>query len=596
MEDMSKIMSNPDNANRHSSPMIEEVANPNFTRNAADELRTMTGLPVGEVPQPIKMEDRMPITPGPAGTDTPPSEIPQGAVVEEDGTWRKTYDPATLDKEIYDAAIRRAEENVSKNSEKSDLMAAALRSVEDEEGRLADAASTLDDDNREELYHGDPRGAGMASNLDQAGNRVTMDSDGVPNVHYTPDTGVVVSQRRDDIQNMTDTVENYSTGSMDDLTPSYGYESQEEADMADDAAVKEEEASTQQFGKYISSMEEVSAAFDKSVVTVTKDRQIDVVPSGRNKNGKFLNDQAFLNSITKFKKDNFSTVSIPLVNSGFSIEIVGTGPVDLINLYYRVNENTDAADYELEKMRAVMRNVVGTRPHIDPMQLRNMIHFADYSLMSFAHICATLDKVENIYNCDECGKPFRVTADPKTMILNYDTIHTKAMEFDRATSVDEHSLLTRNYKFTTESRFEITIGHPSYADSVHIKEQIKSYSQGMNEILRTRFVGMEDTLMYIRFVKMPNGVITSNVYQAFTALNMLTPLDLFYVNEQISKLRESIVTPMFGMRDVVCPHCKKHMAELPYENNRLDDLVFYHALTTRLMMEAEKSGRGGENG
>ena len=503
MEEMGKIMNNPNNADRHTGPVMEEVRNPNFDRNSQDLLKKTTGLDMGDVMKQQQKEEgryEYPDTDRPA-TDAhvpqvypPKSDIPIGAKVNPDGTWSKTYD--NVDQDIYNEAIQKADDRMKNNSAKNDLLAAAVAAASGEEERLSHAASTLNDEEKvRDLYENDPRADGLNSNMDASGNRVKMDSDGIPNIQYAQND-VVVTRRKDDVKNLVDPVDSYDNGSMDDLTPSYEYEEEQNPNQEEDhAAALEDNADSQQFGKYVSSLEVAKPTFDKSLVQVTKNRRIDIVPSNRNKSGKYLNDQAFLNSITKFKKDNFTTVSIPLVNSGFTIEIVGTGPVDLINLYYRVTENTTSMEYELEKMKAVMRNVVGTHPRIDPMQLRNMIHYADYDLMSYAHVCATLDKVENLYNCEECGKPFRVTSDSKTMILNYDEIYKKAMEFDQSDDIDRYSLLTKNYKFTTEGLFEVTIGHPSYADNVHIKEQIKVYSEHMNSPEKERFVGMEDTLI-----------------------------------------------------------------------------------------------------
>lgn len=603
MEEMGRIMNNPNNADRHTAPVMEEVRNPNFDRNSQELLKKTTGLDMsGVMDQEPTKEDRYeyPDKDRPSADTNipqvyPPNrDIPIGAKVNPDGTWSKTYD--NVDQDIYNEAIQKADKKMQDNSAKNDLLAAAVAAASDEEERLGHAAASLDDEEKvRDLYENDPRADGLNTRIDASGNRVKMDADGIPNIQYTQDD-VVVTRRKDDVKNLVDPVDSYESGSTYDLTPSYEYEEEANPNQEDDNKHEVEDTDSQQFGEYLSTLEATVPTFDKSLVQVTKNRQIDIVPSNRNKSGKYLNDQAFMNSITKFKKDNFTTVSIPLVNSGFTIEIVGTGPIDLINLYYRVTENTTSMEYELEKMRAVMRNVVGTHPRIDPMQLRNMIHYADYDLMSYAHVCATLDKVENLYNCDECGKPFRVTSDSKTMILNYDEIHKKAMEFDQADDIDRYSLLTKNYKFTTEGLFEITIGHPSYSDNVHIKEQIKAYSEQLKSPEKERFIGMEDTLIFIRSIKMPNGVITSNAYQVFSAMNMLTPGDLFYIEKQIEKLRSAIIHPQFGMRDVICPHCGKHISEITYEKNSLNDLVFYHALVTRLLMEADQSEKSGENG
>lgn len=378
---------------------------------------------------------------------------------------------------------------------------------------------------------------------------------------------------------------------IDDLVPAYGDEDETSSTTVKDDSPKAEDDSdappdpndVDAYRDYIRSMEVVKLDPVNSAVKVVKDRQIDTVPVRENKAGKFLGDQSFMNAITKFKKDNFKVVSVPMVNSGFILDVVGTGGIDLIQLYTRVNNQTSQMDYDIEKMRTIIKNVVGTHPRIDPMQLRNYIHYRDYNMMAWGHICATLDTVEIVANCDECGKPFRITSSPDALLMNMDEILQRKREIEAADDIAKYSLLMSNRKLTTANRFEVTIGHPTYSEIIQNMGQLRRYaSEGnLSQLEMNRFIGMADVLYQIRGIKMPNGVVTSNIYQVYLALNMLDEDDYQLVEHEIELMRKEIMEPKFGIATVTCPHCHHVIHDIPY--NDLDELVFYHTMVSRML-------------
>lgn len=377
---------------------------------------------------------------------------------------------------------------------------------------------------------------------------------------------------------------------VDDLVPSYDYEEEEEPKVEEKAPPTPGEAA--EYSRYIRGLEIATTPYDKSVVSTVKDRQIDIVPSSRNKSGRFLNDGAFLNSITKFKKDNFSTVAVPLVNSGFIADIVGTGVVDLIQLYTKVSEDTTQMDYEIEKMRTVMRNVVGTHPRIDPNKLRDLIHYSDYEMMAYGHICATLDTIESVANCLECGKPFRINASPRALLLNMDELISKMEEIKAADSIEQHSLLTTNRKLVSKGLFEITIGHPSYGEFIRMMSQVKSYAENMQQLEATRFLGEAMNLYYIRQIKLPNNVIASNIYQIYLATTLLSDADYAMITDEIKLMQKDVLTPKFGIAKVTCPHCGKIITDVPYSS--LTDLVFFHSQVSQMLLATADENPGKE--
>ena len=398
--------------------------------------------------------------------------------------------------------------------------------------------------------------------------------------------------------------EDADTVESDDLMPSYGMDdtTEETKETPEDPAQKKEaddEAPDIEdevaYAKYIQGLEVAAVEDGKTVVRTVKNRQLDT-DTKDNKSGKFIGDQSFMNSITRFKKDNFTVVSVPMVNSGFILDVVGTGGVDLTQLYTKVSRETSQMDYEIEKMKAVMKNVVGTHPRIDPMHLKKYIHYRDYNMMAWGHICATLDNVEIIANCEDCGKPFRITSSPRSLLMNMDEILQRQSEIEAADDINRYSLLVSNRQIITSNMFEITIGHPNYAEIINQMGQLRKYAQQLGQIEAQHFIEKAQILYQIRQIKLPNGVITSNIYQTYLALTLLADEDYQTLVEEIDTMRKDIIEPKFGIATVKCPHCGHVLHDIPYEN--LDELVFFHTTVSRMLhiKQTEKPENKSTNG
>lgn len=489
--------------------------------------------------------------------------------LEEGEYWEEKIDVDQLAQEQADKKFQKYVD--TKTSNLAGLLDGALES---EESRLASAIEITSDDEkmREKM-------AGLPDAYDDD------DEDGSRIVKYD----VEYAQRgKEKISDPIKAAE-YQSDDVEDLLPAYGMDdSDEDGDQVPRKPVDDDDTpdpnDTVAYSKYVRELEVVDSTSDTSqiVIGTVKDRQVDISSSGRNK-GKFLNDQAFLNSITKFKKDNFPIVSVPLVNSGFVADVVGTGEVDLEQLYTGVNENTPAIDYVMEKMKIVMRNIVATHPKVDPMDLRNMIHYRDYEMLAWAHVCATLNQVEIATNCQECGKPFRISANPRAMVINMDELYAMMERIRTATSIEQNSLMTTDQKIITNNGFEITIGHPSYADYIRSLTQARSYASGLSQLGAMRFFSIVEDAYFIRNIKMPNGIITTNIQQLYMAMSMLTEADMRVVHNSVERLKKQIITPKFGIAKVTCPHCHKTLTNIPYEN--LEEMVFFHFSVSRMILE-----------
>lgn len=585
-------------------PRVKRVPNPNFGKSSTEEISARevtqkresqlevdqsTGMTtVKENFNPVKRPgiDQVPdnITPDMiqhVGTNATPQhreETPKAAHptfippnVEDEGEYYEEkieYDSA----KVAEKARQKVIQNHSVESQMGDIFADALNS---EKAREKSAEQITSDP---EAYRDKILAAGD----------IPESEVGMKTVVY--DGTSTITETRTDItakkQKEVNPVGNDMEDEMNDLVPSYTKDEDEEKEpvAADDELP--DPADEDGYREYIRNLEVVNYSSEDSIVKTVRNRQLNVVPSGRNKT-KFLNDQAFINNINKYKKDNFPIVAVPLVNSGFVVDIVGTGIVDLTQLYTRVDENTTRMEYEIEKMRTIIRSVVRAHPYIDPMQLRNMIHFYDYNLMAYAHICATLEEVEMVDNCDECGKPFRIKATSSSLLINKDEIEERAKAIEEADDINRFSLLTFNVTVETRNGFEVTLGHPSYAEYIKLQTDTRDYASKMDPIARSQFISVANQLYYIRKIKMTNNVTSSNIYQHYLAISTMSDEDFDLITDQIEKMQKSIMIPKFGIAKVTCPHCHTVKTNIQYSD--LTDLVFYHSMVSTALKGSPKN-------
>lgn len=378
----------------------------------------------------------------------------------------------------------------------------------------------------------------------------------------------------------------------DDLTPSYSDDEEEEATPdatpTDPNQRPDGDINSPEYSEYLKNLEIAKTSIDEkdAIIHVVREKSdITTISSNRNSGNKVLGDQAFLNAVTKYKKDNFRTVSVPLVNSGFFVDVVGTGAVDLSLLYGRVDDNMDKLSYEMEKMRTVFKNITGTTPKINTMNLKNMIHFTDYQMILYAHIAATLKDVESVHTCDECGRDFHIVCDSKDLLINMDKLKEKAQQIEGAARPEDVSLMAKNKLMTTPSGFKINLGHPSYTEYLRYMTELNTINSQLSEIQMDRIRNMSPMLPFIRAVELPNKVKTNSLYQRFIALTLLSDDEFTEVTKLCTKMAEEILLPEFGIRKVECPHCHKMNTNIRY--NDLSDLVFFHSTVTRVMKLTE---------
>lgn len=457
--------------------------------------------------------------------------------------------------------------------------------MKSEEERVERLDNTLgDDESRAQLFKG--------TEMERKSKTVNYESSYEPNADDAEERPTANTQVKREIPRSAEEI------NFDEFAPSYDDDEEEEEPKAEN---KQNEArpdindSEEEYAEYIRNLETIHYAASEeepSVVSTVKDRpNVTPVSSGRLNKTKNMQDSSFLSAVNKFKKDSFRTVSVPLVNSGFTVDIVGSGAVDLTLLYSVADSNISSADYELEKMKTVMRNVVGTHPKVGKDNLRNMIHYIDYQLMAYAHVAATLKDIETIQTCPECGNDYHIVCKSSDLILNMDELRERMNAIKNTDNINDYSLMMKDQEFTTTDGFMVQLGHPSYADYIQYLTELKSMNDSMNQVELTMLSRVVESLPFIRSVTMPNGVHTSSLYQRFIALGLLTEKDLRDLQAEITKMSEAIIMPQFGIKRVTCPCCGKVNTNIAFNN--LDDLLFFHIMVTRLLNQTDLKSTNG---
>ena len=206
-------------------------------------------------------------------------------------------------------------------------------------------------------------------------------------------------------------------------------------------------------------------------------------------------------------------------------------------------------------------------------------------MLAYAHICATLEKIETVTNCKECGKPFRITSDSTSLLMNQDELYERRMQIENAPNAEAYSLMTHNREVRTPSGILVVLGHPSYAEIIRCIRGFQQFSENMSNADRRRFEGMLTLLYMIRKIQLPNGVTSNNIYQTYMALMLLSQRDLDMVNKESESMRKEILVPKFGVKEVRCPHCGRIIKDVAYDN--LLEMLFYHTTVASYLMENE---------
>ena len=107
-----------------------------------------------------------------------------------------------------------------------------------------------------------------------------------------------------------------------------------------------------------------------------------------------------------------------------------------------------------------------------------------------------------------------------------------------------------------------------------------------DDVTNNRIQQMSEILPFIRKITMPNGVFTSNLYQRYIALTILTEEEYDAIFKEIGNMTKQIIMPKFGIKRVKCPHCGEMNTDISYDD--LDSLLFFHFTVSRLLKQTDR--------
>ena len=281
-----------------------------------DEIRIARGVPAGSDPTAaikaatgldINLEDLQDSSKQ-ARQEAQQSRM-QVLTPDEAAQLGETYEKIDYQKQAQEERIAHMDKLAMEGVNKTvDMLKDALSEEEKREARISE---TLDDEEkREELY----RGSEAAQQTGKVAYQPSM-AEEAPKQAIQQQSQV----KRSQVESAVDIAD------TDDLVPSYDFEEDdapaEAVDTKDQRPTPDQ--STEEYSEYLRNLKTVNHGeeeSDDSMIRTVRDKaSMTPVDSGRMQKSKIVGDQAFLNAINKYKKDNFRTVSIPLVNSGFTI-------------------------------------------------------------------------------------------------------------------------------------------------------------------------------------------------------------------------------------------------------------------------------------
>ena len=342
-------------------------------------------------------------------------------------------------------------------------------------------------------------------------------------------------------------------------------------------------------------MSEVTVEPDQAPVVKVIQRRTEISRDEKS-NGrvKELGDDAFLNALTKARRKSFRVIELPLINSGFTVELNGLGSGDLYSLYSLIETyergSLGLMEYMEAQMKTIAKAIVKIRPYFDPSKLHSMVHYADLNLLMYGIVTATLDEAKYpVDACEFCGKSFRITVPSTDIILNKDELQDRIDAIRSANKIEETSLLEKHCMMTFESGYEVVLGHASVADQYRLMRSINAYTNNnkLSEVDKVELVEYGGQLTWIRSIVSPSGIKAKGAYQTTKLLTMMDDDERKQITSNIIKLQKDLYPLRLGVKNVKCPHCGKIIPEVLTPG--LGNLVFFQRLASQGQIINEKN-------
>lgn len=290
-----------------------------------------------------------------------------------------------------------------------------------------------------------------------------------------------------------------------------------------------------------------------------------------------LSDKSFLTSLNKVKKSLFSTITIPLLNSGFFAEVQGGGIMDMLQLYRDKLADTSNMEYDLERMKTFVRSIRTTTPSIPSESIISSIHESDYQLLALAYASATVKTLTQPNTCEHCNADFKIEMRPMDTILNIDEINERTQKLRNSNGL-QGSLLSDVHEVSTEYGLKVTLGHPTFLDYLKRMESLRVVIEN-DKTEGYKFASNIKIVSMIRQIELPNGVKTSNAYQIYKAMSLFDESLYELIDAKILEMQKDLIIPQFGIKKVDCPVCGKTVENINI--GAIDDLIFFHIMVTQ---------------
>lgn len=303
-----------------------------------------------------------------------------------------------------------------------------------------------------------------------------------------------------------------------------------------------------------------------------------------------ITDEAEFDRFLATQKQKYKEkVTIPLVNSGISIDMIGAGALDHVEIYSTEPEQLQLTDI-LKRMRIAGKHIVNVSPKIPGDKLLANISYMDYQLVSFGFAAATTPEIDIPSTCDaeNCNTAFVARTKTIETLLNGDEIENRWKEL---MLIPENE---RDYKKTaTVDMFD---GFMKFIIEIPSYEKVKRDYTSINEAVNLRKLD-EDARdlapIIINIVSIEvDDVISDTSIRIYKILKTLSTEELDTLRETIAKIFEDIIAPEFGIK-VNCPKCGK---ENTIHISSVDEMVFYHLWAGRLLKRVESQRKAMMNG
>jgi hypothetical protein len=302
-------------------------------------------------------------------------------------------------------------------------------------------------------------------------------------------------------------------------------------------------------------------------------------------------DVEFEKELARAKRRYSTSVKLPLPNSGVEIELIGVGAFDFERIYAIPPESTEYT-HELERMKTIIRSIVGSTPKIPPSKIADSISYMDHQMMTYGLVAATVKDIRYPHICVEskCLKNMTVEANVGELLLNAQAIE------------DAHNSNMLQYPdpkdipFRKDYRIDLKNGDmvihmrlPSYLRTR--KSLIEINGAIKNDQIPKESIELLSIIIFIEKIEF-NGFVVDSPLKILKVINLLAKDEYKKILEVFTEMNKGLINPVFGIPTFKCPACG---TDQNISIDAIEELVFFHllALTQSEQMKRNSALKSG---